>query len=194
MLWLNSSVTRGYWARQRARFMVKYIIVNKNTTGGLQPMPAVLAIAFATFSCVYLYACYRKRIRLRIATKPRLLFHACSALYSLCARLSVAHVLALLFGLAGGILLIPNSLKARFVIGAVSFSIGHALYAYTFFRLTGAFSMAYALFVMFAAMLVYAAAIVWIAAGCSRMCGNISCISCCQPIFPSSRSLTWAFG
>ena len=126
-------------------------------------MPIVLAIAFAALSCVHLYACYRKRIRLRIATKPCLLVML-AALYILYAPSFQWPVLfALLFGLAGDILLIPNGLKVHFVIGAVSFSIGHALYAYTLFCLTGAFSMAHALFVMFAAMLVYATAVILIA-------------------------------
>ena len=106
-------------------------------------MPIVLAIAFAALSCVHLYACYRKRIRLRIATKPCLLVML-AALYILYAPAFQWPVLfALLFGLAGDILLIPNGLKVHFVIGAVSFSIGVVMFLITFFHgdaLAGIFS------------------------------------------------------
>ena len=128
-------------------------------------MRIVLAVLFAVFSLVHLYACYFKLNRLRAATKPGLLL-LLAVFYAAYAPLWKPTVfLALLFGMAGDILLITNGRQARFVVGAVCFSIGHILYSYTLYYMTGAFAESPGLWLPLALALPYAAAVALVARG-----------------------------
>ena len=128
-------------------------------------MRIVLAVLFAVLSLVHLYACYFKLNRLRAATKPGLLL-LLAVFYAAYAPLWKPTVfLALLFGMAGDILLITNGRQARFVVGAVCFSIGHILYSYTLYYMTGAFAESPGLWLPLALALPYAAAVALVARG-----------------------------
>lgn len=130
-------------------------------------MRVALIALFAALSLVHLYACYFKLSRLRAATKPGLLLLLAVFYLAFAPAFQVTVFLALLFGMAGDILLIWNGRQARFIIGAVCFSIGHMLYGYTLFCTTGAFAATPGLWLPFALALPYAAAVALIARGLS---------------------------
>ena len=126
-------------------------------------MRVALIALFAVLSLVHLYACYFKLRRLRALTKPGLLL-LLAVFYLAFAPTFKPHVfLALLFGMAGDILLISDGRQMRFIIGAACFSIGHVLYGYTLFCTTGAFAASPGLWLPLVPALPYAAAIILIA-------------------------------
>ena len=126
-------------------------------------MRVALIALFAVLSLVHLYACYFKLRRLRALTKPGLLL-LLAVFYLAFATTFKPHVfLALLFGMAGDILLISDGRQMRFIIGAACFSIGHVLYGYTLFCTTGAFAASPGLWLPLVLALPYAAAITLIA-------------------------------
>lgn len=126
-------------------------------------MRVALIALFAALSLVHLYACYFKLRRLRALTKPGLLLLLAAFYLAFAPTFKPNVFLALLFGMAGDILLISDGRQMRFIIGALCFSIGHVLYGYTLFCTTGAFAASPGLWLPLVLALPYAAAIALIA-------------------------------
>lgn len=93
-------------------------------------------IYFTLLSIVHLFFCYFGMHTPRKLTKPLLLTSL--AVYYACAAKPVdgAVLAALICGLAGDILLIWEKNDKFFIPGALSFTLGHGLYALSIFRRT----------------------------------------------------------
>ena len=93
-------------------------------------------VYFVLLSIVHLFFCYFGMHTPRKLTKPLLLLSLC--IYYACAAKPVdaAVLAALIGGLAGDILLISEDTGRAFIAGALSFTLGHGLYALSIFRCT----------------------------------------------------------
>lgn len=93
-------------------------------------------IYFTLLSIVHLFFCYFGMHTPRKLTKPLLLTSL--AVYYACAAKPVDYAVlaALICGLAGDILLIWEKTDKFFIPGALSFTLGHGLYALSIFRRT----------------------------------------------------------
>ncbi len=91
---------------------------------------------FAVLSIVHLFFCYFEIRPYRVMTKPLIMLSL--AVFYACAAKSVDYVVltALICGLAGDVLLIPEKDGRFFIPGALSFTLGHALYCLAIFRRT----------------------------------------------------------
>lgn len=128
-------------------------------------MCVALIALFAALSLVHLYACYFKHNRLRAVTKPGLLLLLAVFYAAYAPTYKPSVFFALLLGMAGDFFLITGGKELRFLIGAVCFSIGHVLYAYTLYYLTGAFAASPAPWLPLALALPYAVAVAFVARG-----------------------------
>ena len=93
-------------------------------------------IYFTLLSIVHLFFCYFGMHTPRKLTKP-LLLTSLAACYACAAKpVDYAVLAALICGLAGDILLIWERTDRLFISGALSFALGHGLYALSIFRRT----------------------------------------------------------
>jgi uncharacterized membrane protein YhhN len=101
-------------------------------------MNPTLLILFLAVALVHLYACLKEKNKLRAITKP-MLMPLLAMLYLVSTNEPHSIVVAaLLFGAAGDVFLLFPKKPARFMMGGLSFGMGHILYIAAFFLYAGA--------------------------------------------------------
>lgn len=121
-------------------------------------------ICFALLGAVHLYACYFHVDKLRMATKPLLLF-SLALYYAFAAEpMSWTVLLALLCGMAGDVFLLWPGREKCFTAGTGLFSLGHVLYALTICSFLRASGAAFSFRVFLLVGLPYTAAVAWVTA------------------------------
>jgi len=101
-------------------------------------MTPTLSILFLAAALIHLYACLKEKNKLRAVTKP-MLMPLLAAFYLVST--SEPHLIvaaALLFGAVGDVFLLFPDKPARFMMGGLSFGMGHILYMAAFFLYAGA--------------------------------------------------------
>ena len=93
-------------------------------------------VYFALLSVVHLFFCYFEMRPYRVITKP-LIMLSLAVFYAIAAKpMDFVVLAALICGLLGDVLLIPEKDGRFFIPGALSFTLGHALYCLAIFRRT----------------------------------------------------------